>query len=180
MRTETRPQIAAQVGYNPIHHPPKGTPAMTDIDYLNRVRLHASGVRDAQPMDSPIRNLTTMIIDLATIVENMLEPEPEPPAGVHLYPDDRESGAHVAIGQRIEHARLLDACAPDVIVFNGPAEARTYFRRTRQKRGGVPRKWQPCDENGVIRPHAGWPDGFDSDQLFLPATVVKLPTQVIS
>ncbi|QXN73295.1 hypothetical protein SEA_HANS_78 [Gordonia phage Hans] len=153
---------------------------MTDIDYLNRVKLHASGVRDAQSMDSPIRNLTTMIIDLATIVENMLEPEPEPPTGVHLYPDDPKAGAHVAIGQMIEHSRLLDACAPDVIIRNGPAENRTYFRRTRQRPGGVPRKWQPCTPKGEVKPHPTWPDGFDSDQINLPVTVAKLPTQVIS
>ncbi|UVG35040.1 hypothetical protein SEA_VIACONLECTUS_78 [Gordonia phage ViaConlectus] len=123
--------------------------------------------------------LAESIIELADLMLEDTPPNPEPPAGVNPEPADREHGVNVAVGQVIEHSRLLDAVAPDVVVRNGPPEARTYFRRTRQKRGGVPRKWQPCDENGVIRPIAGWPDGFDSDQLFLPATVVKLPSQVV-
>ncbi|QDH93232.1 hypothetical protein SEA_TARDUS_82 [Gordonia phage Tardus] len=146
---------------------------------LTKIRRDCSRILP-EVAPSPLAVLCASIIELAELMLEDTPPGPVPPAGVHVEPADRTHGVNVAVGQVIEHSRLLDAVAPDVVVSNGPAEAHTYFRRTRQRPGGVPRKWQPCDENGVIRPHAGWPDGFDSDQLFLPATVVKLPTQVIS
>ena len=148
-----------------------------------RIRRHAHSVQDAADLDSPIRNLASMIIDLAFLIDDGLDLEASEVAGTtgaNPEPADRGHGTNVFIGQVIEHSRLLDACAPDVVIRNGDGKAAaTYFRRTRQKRGGVGRKWQPCTENGEIKPLPAWPDGFDSDQVFLPATVVKLPTQVI-
>ncbi|QDH93564.1 hypothetical protein SEA_VERITY_78 [Gordonia phage Verity] len=145
---------------------------------MRQIRNNAETIRqESIGRVSDIAELISELTDL--LLTELADDEPVPPAGVHLDPADRKSGVNVAVGQVIEHSRLLEACAPDVVVRNGPAEARSYFRRTRQKSGGVPRKWQPCDENGLIRRHASWHDGFDSDQLFLPATVVKLPTQVI-
>ncbi|QGJ93635.1 hypothetical protein J1771_gp81 [Gordonia phage MelBins] len=123
--------------------------------------------------------LAESIIELTDMMLEDIPPEPAPPAGVHVEPADRSHGVNVAVGQVIEHSRLLEACAPDVVVRNGPAEARSYFRRTRQRPGGVPRKWQPCTPKGEVKPHPTWPDGFDSDQINLPVTVAKLPTQVI-
>lgn len=156
--------------------------ALATIMRMRQIRNTADTIRKDSG-GGRISDIAELVAELTDLLLSDLgegEPAPEPPAGVNPEPADREHGVNVAVGQVIEHSRLLEACAPTVVVRNGPPEARTYFRRTRQKRGGVPRKWQPCDENGVIRVNPGWPDGFDSDQLFLPVTVVKLPSQVIS
>lgn len=146
-----------------------------------RVRRHAHSVQDAADLDSPIRNLASMIIDLAFLIDDGLDLEASEVAGTtgaNPEPADRGHGTNVFIGQVIEHSRLLDACAPDVVIRNGGDDYVHYFRRTRQKRGGIGRKWQPCTATGEIKPLPAYPDGFDSDQVFLPATVIKLPTQV--
>lgn len=156
------------------------TTNMHSIDRLRLVRNAAEEIRN-QSGGGRITDLAQAVANLADIMLADRGDEPDlPVAGANPSPEDREHGTNVWVGQVIEHSRLLDAVAPDVVIRNGDGKAAaTYFRRTRQKRGGVPRKWQPCTENGEIKPLPAWPDGFDSDQVFLPATVVKLPTQVI-
>ena len=155
------------------------TANMHSIDRLRLVRNAAEEIRN-QSSGGRITDLAQAVANLADIMLADRGDEPDlPAAGANPSPEDCTHGVNVAVGQAIEHSRLLDACAPDVVIRNGGDDYVHYFRRTRQRPGGVPRKWQPCTENGEIKPLSAWPDGFDSDQVFLPATVVKLPTQVI-
>lgn len=156
------------------------TTDLARIMRLRQIRNSAEGIRN-ESSGGRISDLAELVSELADALLDIVDDEPErPPRGANPEPEDRAHGVNVFVGQVIEHSRLLDACAPDVVIRNGDGKAAaTYFRRTRQKCGGIGRKWQPCTENGEIKPLPLWPDGFDSDQVFLPATVVKLPTQVI-
>ena len=159
------------------------TTDLARIMRLRQIRNSAEGIRN-ESSGGRIADLAGLVADLAGAVlladdaDDADDAEPERPAGVDAELAHGFS-TNVFVGQVIEHSRLLEACAPDVVIKNGGDDYVHYFRRTRQRPGGVPRKWQPCTENGEIKPLPAWPDGFDSDQVFLPATVVKLPTQVI-
>lgn len=96
------------------------------------------------------------------------------PAGVAAAGSIAYTGPGYGVGTVIRHSRKLEHTPLGVVIYNtgnpaniadgGPGLGAQFFIRTDTG-------WQPCDAAGTITRLADWPDGFASDQIFLPARV---------
>lgn len=85
-------------------------------------------------------------------------------------------------GMMLRHSRAARYLPVGSMVYNTP-DLRTDGTRTRFRKVDDD-QWQPCTPDGTLVPLAEFPDGFASEQLFMPvyvtsATYPEAATQAI-
>lgn len=162
------------------------------VDAENDVAKHDGRLMEGQRMGQIHGELNGLIVGLANCIEQLALDEPatvreQAQVAAHAVVDGyarvtgRPAGAAgiaytgpgYGVGTVIRHSRKLDHAPEGTIIYNSgnlahiissPGEGSQFFIR-------VAGSWHPCTDAGDLRVLPDFPDGFASDQVFLPARV---------
>lgn len=150
--------------------------AMIKADAEADVRKHDGQTIDGRRLGEIHGELNGLIVGLANCIEQLAADDrpAEIPHSMHVT-DSAGDRAGYRVGEIIRHSRRLHYAPIGMVVYNtgnlanitdgGPGDGAQFFLHIGSG------AWQPCTEAGRVQRLPDWPDGFGSDQLFLPARV---------